>query len=154
MNEFVRTKGLFRVYENGRLVLEADNLIVNNGLKNLAALLGGGGYKVTEMALGTGGADYSTTPPTLSAPSPGDTALETEVIRKTVDVSYPSDDVVRFAVTLGASEGNGDGVVHYSEAGLFLEDGNLFSRIIFYPRTKSPANTLTFEWNIRFGRAL
>lgn len=73
-------KGKYRVKSSNGYEIEFDNMIVNGGLTNLAALLAGSGHTVGYLALGNDSSDVSTT----------DSALGNEIFRTAVTAIAPS----------------------------------------------------------------
>lgn len=57
---------------------------------------------------------------------------------------------VQFTTQMTKNEGNGTGLVTYTEAGLFTENGTMFARKTFPALIKSNDRQITFIWTILF----
>ncbi len=124
------------------------NMVVTYGKNAIAQRLSGQSVgEITYCALGTG----------ITAPALGDTALQTELIRKLISVRSYSNNVATFQTYFTTSEGNGA----LKEAGLFGEgvgrsasstpgSGQLFCRVSIN-RTKTSNDTLTLNWTVTIG---
>lgn len=152
-------KGRVRAFieENGNRWLAWDdpNLIVNGARKALAHLvaLPTDDYRIHKIGLGTGGhvAGDIITP---ISPSVADLGLETQAFEKVI-TEYTFEPIgvetsVKFTVSLGRDEGNGSGVVAYTEAGLFCVNGTMFARETFPALVKNSNRRIIFEWSLLF----
>jgi len=99
--------------------------------------------KITHIAFGTGG-HAPGDPYTPLSPSPDDTQLENEVLRKTVTVSLPIATTIRYTAEILSSDGI-DGTI-ITEAGLLDENGTLVARKTFPGKEKTDLN-LKFDWD-------
>jgi len=84
---------------------------------------------VAEIAFGTG----------ATPPSPDDTALEVELLRKPVDGAQVAGVVVTVTGTLLGAEA---GVAAITEVGVFLADGTLAGRRTMTPKQLEPESRL------------
>lgn len=138
---------------------EKHNLIVNLARPAMAALLAEADtdYVVDTFKIGTKGHDLG--PPedilTPVAPTVTDTALiDTSPFSKSIGsfsylpVGTPTS--VQFITALEKAEGNGGGSVTYTEAGLFMNGGDMFARETFAAIVKNSARKITFYWQILF----
>ena len=121
-----------------------QNLIVNGGLENLAALLSGAGAAVGYLALGTG----------TAAPAVADTALGTEVYRTAVTAISAAGGTCTSIFTVLATEA----VFHIKEIGIFAGgtstpgSGKLISRAL-YDKDKTADEELYITRSDILGRA-
>lgn len=148
------------IEENGETTLhhEKHNLIVNGARKALAHLIGQATaiYRVDTFQLGTGGhlPDDILTP---VSPTITDVALEASAFSKVIDhgndvynPAPPNETAIMFTVIVEKYEGNGTGIVAYTEAGLFTQNGTLFARETFPAIVKNSSRKVTFQWSILF----
>lgn len=149
--------GLLEIYKvcpdkPRELLHSGKNVIVDNGLKVMARILGTppspdsyADTKPTRLAVGT-----DNTPP-----AKGQTNLGAQVwIDYFDDTVFPTDASTRFEMIMGKSEGNGLGTFY--EAGLKNDHGdgsNLITRQIFDAITKNSSFELSFQWTITFNQA-
>jgi hypothetical protein len=124
------------------------NMVVTYGKNAIAQRLAGQSVgEITYCSLGTGS----------TAPALGDTALETELIRKLISVRGYENNVATFQTYFTTSEGNGT----LREAGLFGNgvgrtasttpgSGQLFCRVAIN-RSKTSNDTLTLYWDVTIG---
>lgn len=137
---------------------EKSNLIVNGARKALAHLIGQATstYKIDLFKLGTGGhlPDDILTP---VSPTITDTGLEAMAFSKAIDHSAdaylptpPAETSIKFTIVVEKYEGNGSGIVAYTEAGLFCASGVLFARETFPAIVKNSSRRVSFEWSILF----
>ena len=156
-----------RAYEanTGRLVdlVEGHNIVVNDGREALARLLGNSGpdggvtsWHVDTMKFGKGGHN-PLNPLEMVAVSVTDTDLYDQGATpayypdKTVTVSFPSYRKVTFEASVEAAEGNGTGVLEYSEAGLYYDTGQImFSHKAFGYIVKNNTIRLVATWTFTF----
>lgn len=147
MREHIKAKGIWKFYLDDALIAQEENLIVDDGLEFLAALLAN---SVTAtacyIAWGTG----------VVATAAGDTKLGTESGRKILATQNSAGKVTSLRIFLLPSEGNGT----WTEWGFFVngttaaDSGILFNRIL--PGggiTKTSANALTVEVEVTFAAA-
>lgn len=137
---------------------EKHNLIVNGARKALAHLISQApaSYKIDLFKLGTGGhlPDDILTP---VSPTITDTDLEIMAFSKAIDHSAdaylptpPAETSIKFTIVVEKYEGNGSGIVAYTEAGLFCASGDLFARETFPAIVKNSSRRIIFEWSILF----
>lgn len=123
------------------------NMVVTSGKNAIADGLRGTTANnkgiITYCALGTG----------VTAPGASDTALQTEIVRKTISTRTVSGKIATFKTFFNQNEGNGS----LKEAGLFGDaatgvsgSGTLFCRTNIN-RVKTSSDTLTLEWNVTIG---
>jgi hypothetical protein len=116
-------------------VIEKNNLVVDLGLDNIAELLTGGGYDITDIEYGTDD----------TAPAAGDTAI-TGAFSKVIDSnSTSSPGQCTFLASLSTSENNG---MTIQEIGLINSNGDLFSRVVIPPIVKTNLITVSVIWDI------
>lgn len=158
-NDRLLVRGHVRAFiddgESVRLHHAKHNLVVNRGRRILAHLLatGSANYAIATMHWGIGGhasGDILTPiPPTVA-----DTALEIDMFTKAVNgySFYPEGEetTVMFTTVLEKTQGNGDGVVPYTEAGMFTAAGEMFARETFPAIVKTPKFRIIFEWTFLF----
>lgn len=162
-DEACRPKGSVRVVieEDGveRIAHEKHNLIVNSARPAQAHLLAeaDSNYQVTVFKIGTKGHDLGPPEDTNSpiAPTMTDTSLiDTSPFSKAIgSFSYlPVVDPtsVQFVTSIEKTEANGSGSVIYTEAGLFLSNGDMFARETFKGITKTASRKVTFYWSILY----
>lgn len=141
------------------LAHEDDNLIVKLARPAMAHLIAeaDSNYKVVTFKIGTKG--HVLGPPeditTPVAPSVTDTGLiDTSPFSKAISsFSYlPVGDPtsVQFISVLEKSEANGSGSVNYTEAGLFMFNGDMYARETFPAIVKNSSRKITFYWQILF----
>jgi len=128
------------VLKNDKVIKKicADNLVVNGGLGLVTAYLTGSSpaVPVSHVAVGDG----------QTAPTPGDIALENELIREAVNITNPSSNAVQFQHIWAIGTATGT----YYEAGLLDADtdGNLFSRVTFPELIVEDIHQLIVTWTI------
>ena len=126
--------------KNGKPVntLVVNNLVVNGGLSLVTAYLTGSSpaVPVSHIAVGDG----------QTAPTPGDTTLESELLREAADISNPSSFSVQYQHIWAVGTATGT----YYEAGLFDADtaGNMFSRVTFPELIVEDIHQLIVTWTI------
>lgn len=142
-----RITATLRDAKTGRIikVIRKDNIIVTTGKNAVAARLAGDTAvanrgEITFGAVGTG----------TTAPTVGDTTLETEFFRKVLALRQSLGNVTTLQLFLNTSEGN----TTLTEFGLFGEDasatpdsGTMFNRVNINI-VKTASNTLTIEVEI------
>ena len=130
-----------------------SNLVVNESRRILAHLVRNAdtNFRVFQLRLGVGGhvsGDIlNPLPPTI-----GDVNLNSTFFNKnpqTVDF-IENQTGLRFTFKLGNNEGNGAGVVAYTEAGLFTANGLMFARETFEGLVKKDTRAIVFVWEILF----
>ena len=143
MDTKLRVKGKVKfevVDQEGRTVnsLIVNNLVVDAGLALVTAYLSGSApaAPVSHIAVGDG----------QTAPTPGDTSLENELIRAAADITNPSNASVQFQHIWATGTASGT----YYEAGLFDADtaGNMFSRVTFPELIVEDIHQLIVTWTI------
>ena len=140
---------------NIRLHHAKHNLVVNQGRRVLAHLLAQGQatYAIATMHWGTGGhvGDDILTP---VPPTVADVSLEADFFTKAVERYdfYPEGEetTVMFTTVLEKTQGNGTGVVAYTEAGMFTAGGLMFARETFPAIVKTAKYRIIFEWTFLF----
>ena len=138
-----------------RLHHAKHNLVVNQGRKVLAHLLAQGvaSYSIATMHWGTGG-HQGTDILTPVPPTVADTALEADFFTKAIERYdfFPENEetTVMFTTVLEKTQGNGEGVVAYTEAGMFTTGGLMFARETFPAIVKTSKYRIIFEWTFLF----
>lgn len=119
--------------------IHEKNLIVNLGRTALAEQLGAERTNrfISQIRFGTNG-----TPPATT-----DTSISNAFSKSIGTPSYPSAGIVDFPFSLGLSEGNG---LEIREIGLFMANGNLFSRRVLSLISKTSDFSITGTWRITF----
>ncbi|MDR1587088.1 MAG: hypothetical protein LBS57_06510 [Treponema sp.] len=121
LKEWDHLRGDFhiKVYWRGRLIEDyaEHNLIVNSARLAMTKLIAGAGTgkNISRIAFGSNG----------SIPVVGDTAITSPYLKNISSISYPANNKVEFAWSLGVDEANGKAI---SEFGLLCADGSLFAR--------------------------
>ena len=113
------------------------NLIVNTGVDWIVArMVGSSTDKMSHIAIGNGN----------STPIPSNVTLDSETLRKSVDVLGGTKIASAIKLTVTYSPGQGSGTI--SEAGVFTANtgGVMISRVVFTPFVKAAADTLEIEW--------
>jgi len=138
----VKVRGRLRVWLNGKLVNDHENLIVTAGHNMLAHRFWGQSSPpgaISHVAIGTGNTAAANT----------QTALVTEVHRNANATFTRANNVL----TVTASFGDGDGEGLIAEAGLFnaASSGTMFARSLLSPaRQKNTADTIDITWDLTF----
>ena len=118
-------------------VIKAKNLITNAGLNWFRDLAGGIVGRADGQAVGTG----------TTAAAAGDIALETSVLKKTIDRRLDSDKKITFQTLFLEGEANGNTL---SEVGLF-GGGVLIARALITPTiAKDSSISVTIAHEIEF----
>jgi hypothetical protein len=118
-------------------VIKAKNLITNSGLNWFRDLAGGIVGRADGQAVGTG----------TTAAAAGDIALETSVLKKTIDRRLDSDKKITFQTLFLESEANGNTL---SEVGLF-GGGVLIARALISPTiAKDSSISVTIAHEVEF----
>lgn len=162
IKSIIPVKGIVTIItrESGNIVDQRQyNLVVNVGKALLAKHIGGINTPepVGTIAVGTSSA----------TPGGSDTLLGVEIYRETCTSSLvttlTTNDTCRFSMTIDEGDSSADGTL--TEAGLFGGDasnsldpndgtgndtGVLLSRVTFDPISKTPAISLTIQWDIIF----
>lgn len=149
------------VEENGveYIAHQQSNLIVTLARPAMAGLVAeaDSDYVVDTFKIGTQGHDLG--PPedilTPVAPSVTDTSLIdgspfSKAITTFVYLPVVDPTSVQFTATIEKAEANGGGSVTYTEAGLFMNGGNMFARETFAGIVKNSSRKITFYWQILF----
>ena len=145
------------LYDDGdgwKLHWDDPNVIVNNGRRCFAHLLGGdSNYSAKRITLGLGGHDGDPINGII-APSITDTSLENGQFSKDIQTKEYSpsgqETTVTFGIVLEKEEGNGSGIMPYTEAGLIAHNGYLIARETFPALTKTPTRRIGVYWSIVF----
>jgi hypothetical protein len=144
----IKVKGIYRLFENGVLIREEKNLVLNAGfdilLKNLAGTQSGSEtLKFQYIGVGTGSTPVVST----------DSVLETEIERNPVDLFTISTNSITGKTDFSSS----DAVGTLTELGVFItttatsttDSGVLFSRVVLsVPYVKTSSKTLTVEYQL------
>lgn len=162
-DNFQKPRGSVRavIEENGIewVAHEQSNLIVNLARPAMAALLAEADtdYVVNTFKIGTQG--HTLGPPedilTPISPTVTDTSLiDGSPFSKSISsFSYlpgGNPTSVQFVSVLEKAEANGSGSVTYTEAGLFMDGGNMFARETFAAIVKNSARKVTFYWKVLY----
>ncbi len=144
MKESLRVKGKLKIYKNGNLEKEIDNLVVTTGLNWITARLITAGIPdpMSHMAVGTG----------TTAADASDTAMETIVgARKAFDSTTVTANAIEYVSTFAGSTYAGA----LTEAGLFnaLTTGTMLSHVIFSVINVAAADEITCTWTLTFANA-
>jgi hypothetical protein len=143
LSKNLKVTGEWYFYENGILIKQEKNLIVQSGLSFLAALF------IAEqqndipfhLAIGTG----------TNAAASGDTKLQAEAFRKAVSAKQRQGSMVRLRTFLLNNECNGN----FNEFAIFIagtdaaDSGTMFNRLVT-PVSKTQNTVLTIETRITF----
>jgi hypothetical protein len=139
----VRVSGICRIYDDktGKLLREADNMVVNTGLNHLRDILSNLATvpnALSHIAVGSG-----STPPVTA-----NTTLESEITRLSAVVTEPADYQVLYTATFSAGVGTGN----WYEAGILNNavGGTLFNRLTFALLTKQSSDSFTIQYTIGF----
>ena len=137
---FIRKKG-----EGWRLVRETNNMCVTAGLNLIRDRIATNSSSYIQYgAIGSG----------TTAPTAADTALESEILRKTFqNVDTSTDKQVTFEYWIASTEGNTPGTV--SEVGLFTAStgGTMLCRATFDAITKDNTVEMLIVWTVSFADA-
>lgn len=136
--EQLKATGLVKVYKNGELVRDINNLVVTAGKNYIAAKMAdtnGSTPTMSYMAIGTG----------TASPSASDTALASQASQGIVSLSAS---VTGNAVTYTATFPAGAGTGTITEAGIFdaSSSGNMLCRTVFPAVTKQSADSISITW--------
>lgn len=135
MDDALNVKGWLTIKdEDGNVLVDKQNLVVNGGLAFLAnALVAASSSPFTHIAVGSG----------TTAASAGQTALVTELGR--VAFTYT---VAGSSVTLTASFNAGVATGTWNEAGIFnaASAGTMYARTTFGAITKSASTVYIVTW--------
>ena len=153
--------GFLEAFEDDRLLLRTDNLIVDLGLEIVSRIIGNGAGSPTVGGVGFSSlSDIAVTRMILSnrssppVPAVTDTAavLGTVLPARPLTVLYPDDQTIQYVTTIPLSDTAYAGLSIGEEALLTSAVHNhLFARTTFTPITKAdPA--LTFRHTFRFER--
>ena len=103
------------------------------------------------MKFGDGGHDPLDVTSMVAVDVTDDDLYGTIHISKAVAVTWPSLRKVNFQATVEAAEGNGAGVLEYSEAGLYYNSGTaMFSHKAFGYIVKNNTIRLVADWTFTF----
>ena len=135
--------GALKIYLNGEVVREINNLVVTAGKSWVASRMQGVAASViTHMAIGTG----------TTAAAIGDTILETEVTRQALATSggVASTNTITFSRTFAADDPNitAPATTPVTEAGLFndVTAGTMLARTVFAVVNKAETDSMTISW--------
>lgn len=149
------------IEEDGRswVAHEKHNLIVNDARPAQAHLLAeaDSDYQATIFKIGTKGHDLgppedtdSPIAPTMTDSSLIDTSPFSKAIGSFSYLPVVNPTSVQFVTSIEKTEANGAGSVIYTEAGLFLTNGDMFARETFKGITKTASRKVTFYWQILY----
>lgn len=129
--------------------IHEKNLIVNSSFNVLVNLIGYGtpGKVIDTIAMGDAGIVNSA----FVFPYKSDVTLRNETFRKTGTsniVISEADKTITFHFDINETEGNGVGAALYNEAGLFSNDGTMFSRKVFNELVKTPDQKIIIRWSL------
>jgi hypothetical protein len=130
-----------RPFGPSRLVVEKYNLITDGGKNALRDMILGRNFEPSAIAIGTGS----------TAPAVTQTALVTEVLRKTLTRRYSGTKKANMQMLVKDNEANGNAL---REVGLFdssvAPGGTMFNRIVHNVVNKTSSFMLTYtaEWEI------
>lgn len=102
-----------------------------------AAATGGQLPAAQDIAFGVGTTD----------PSPGDTALESEVHRQNLGSATPDGTIL---TCTGKLQGSDSGENEITEVGIFDAEGDLMGRRVFRPKELEPESSLEFTINFQY----
>lgn len=150
-------EGHFRAYDgDGNIIVDKKNMIVNGSRSALAHLIAEAQVSeaITTIEIGTEGHEpgdpYTPVSPTIS-----DTALEdvspfSKALEFFTYLPIGVETSVMFTFNIEKAEGNGSGIVLYTEAGLFTSGDTMFARNTFPAIVKTADRKIVFEWTIVF----
>lgn len=121
----------------------------NNGKIN-KLILGTGGQYPPNTSGGTGGDILTPIPPSRDETTLRLPLCEDAVFLGKVYQPVGEENEVKFTFVLGKDDGNGQGSVAYTEAGLFTVDETMFAMETFPALIKNSTRQITFEWTIVF----
>lgn len=154
-----RLKGIFdlETYKDNILVdkIHEDNIIVNTSFDIISSLFidGDTNKKINTLKLGNGGIYNSL----VKTPVVTETDLYNPLTTKKIPDLYTNADKLKdslnkmiiFTWTFETTEGNGPGAMIYSEAGLFSDDGIMFSKKNFTEVVKTEEKKMIVKWTIK-----
>lgn len=137
------------------------NTLTNHARRALAHLVydADEDYKITTFKISDGGHQMTPTEDILIPvePSSSDTDLANtaKFTKEITQIGYEPDSfhtAIRFTIPVERVEGNADhpDPTVYTEAGLFLSNGDLFARHTFTAILKTNSRRITFEWLLLF----
>lgn len=145
--------------KTGRLVDEVEgyNIVVNDGREALARLLGNDStqtWYVDTMKFGDGGHEVLDVTDMVAVDVTDADLYGNIHISKDVTgagTTWPATRKVTFTATVEAAEGNGTGILEYSEAGLYYDSGNsMFAHKAFGYIVKNNTIRLVATWTFTF----
>jgi hypothetical protein len=143
-----------KIVGEDEVVFEKENLIVNSARTILSYAIAEGGMNIVNLKLGRNGHisdPLSPIPPQITDTSLIDTAPFTKPVTTYIylpDITNATS--VAFSFVIEKPEGNGTGVVEYTEAGLFTSNGKMFSRVTFPSLAKDSTRKIIIDWTINF----
>jgi hypothetical protein len=139
----LKVKGHLKVYVDGELVGDQDNLVVDTGLDAIIEAFGGDANKVVDsMSAGTG----------TTAPIAADVAMETPTFSKALtSITFPATGQVLLTFDIIPGEATGSA---FTEFGLIAADGaTLVARWVDgNTYNKTALNTIHGEWELTLSR--
>lgn len=157
-NKFKFIDGIFKLTQQNKktnkttVLVEDHNIVVNKAFDILSSLMtsADSGKIINTIKCGDGGVVNNV----LQTPAKKDIELYRETFSKTGFTNITINTVTELSVTFSMSileeEGNGVSARLYSEAGLFSNDGTMFSRKCFPEQLKTIDNEWLIEWTIIF----
>jgi hypothetical protein len=135
----IKVTGWVKISKNGKVIYEAENLVVNAGLALIASRLTNAGTAPTKMALGDG----------TDAPVAADTTLVNELHRVAL-TSLVSNNGVTYSATF---TGQNVGSENPAEFGIFNANsgGTMLCRFTCPAFIWAISETLTVDWTINIG---
>jgi len=147
MSDNIRPKGRVTVEvitDDGTTVLEQDNVVVNNGVARIAAIIAQDSSAFpSHIAIGTDATAAATT----------DTALGAEVDRNAIVTDFATGAVATFKAFFGKSEANGNTI---AEVGMFdqASGGTMFCRSVLSSTiAKDATKSINITWTLTFADA-
>lgn len=147
-----------RHYKDGTSETEKiKNLVVTKAREIVRNLVFGNNKTIVGLALGDANipADQALTKANIPAPTLIDTALlhkifEARIVTK-VKTVYEERFAIKYSFFIDYDEGNGNGNDNFfTEAGLTLEDGTLFTRLTFRALVKDNTSSLSLDYYLLF----
>ncbi len=129
--------------------IHEKNLIVDTSFNVLSQLISAGtpGKVIDTIAIGDAGIVNSN----FVFPFKSDVTLRNETFRKVGTSNIVISEIdrsVMFQFDIAEAEANGVGAAIYNEAGLFSNDGTLFSRKVFNEFVKTPDQKILIRWSL------
>lgn len=161
MIDRIKMKGIFELSlidmkdRKNNITIKDDNIIVNTSFDILKNLIvdGDSAYNINRVKIGNGGILNSNIKEALVT----ETDLYNPLESKDVPVSYSPADVlvdsinktIKYTWIFETNEGNGAGTRVYNEAGLFSDNGIMFSKKNFSEVIKTSSKKMIINWTIK-----